>query len=206
VVNFLFLLLGAALYIYASQNGIDVQGDNLFPTVAIQLSPIAGIVFIVGLISALYPSADGALTSLTTAFSIDFLNLEQRENFSERKKERVRHLVHLGFALLFIGIVIFYNYHKNKYLIDILFQISSITYGPLLGLFAFGFLTKRKVRDRFVPVVCILSPIICFILNRYSAQWFGYSFDFELLLLNGLLTFLGLLSISFFRRSPRAPQ
>ena len=196
-VNFLFLLFGAALYIYAKQNGIAVQGDNLFPTIAIHyLNPVAGIVFIIGLISALYPSADGALTSLTTAFSIDFLNIEQRKDFSERKKEKVRHLVHLGFALLFIGIVIFYNYHQDKHLIDILFQIASITYGPLLGLFAFGFLTKYKIRDRFAPLVCFIPPIICFILNRYSSQWFGYSFDFELLLLNGLLTFLGLLLIS----------
>jgi Na+/proline symporter len=196
VVNFMFLLLGAALYVYASKNGIDIKGDNLFPTIAIQLSPIAGIVFIIGLISALYPSADGALTSLTTAFSIDFLNLEQRQDMAEQKKVKVRYLVHFCFALLFIGIVIFYNHHQNKHLIDILFQIASITYGPLLGLFAFGFITKRKVRDNLVPFVCILSPIICFILNRYSAQWFGYSFDFELLLLNGLIVFCLLWCIS----------
>jgi Na+/proline symporter len=146
-------------------------------------------VFIIGLISALYPSADGALTSLTTAFSIDFLNLEQRKDFSERKKEKVRHIVHVGFAILFVGIVIFYNYHQNKHLIDILYQIASITYGPLLGLFAFGFITKRKVRDNLVPLVCILAPTICFILNLNSKDWFGYSFDFELLLLNGLIVF-----------------
>jgi len=196
-VNFLFLLLGGALYLYAAQSGIDVKGDQLFPTVAIQhLSPIAGIVFIIGLISALYPSADGALTSLTTAFSIDFLNLEQRKDFSERKKEKVRHLIHLCFALLFVGIIIFYKYHQNKHLIDILYQIASITYGPLLGLFAFGFITKRKVNDRLVPLVCLLAPIICFVLNLNSKAWFNYSFDFELLLLNGLLTFLGLLAVS----------
>jgi len=190
LVNFLFLLLGASLYIYASQNGIDINGDKLFPTIAIEhLSPIAGIVFIIGLISALYPSADGALTSLTTAFSIDFLNLEQRKDFSEKKKEKVRHLVHLGFAILFVGIIIFYNYHQDKHLIDILYQIASITYGPLLGLFAFGFITKRKVKDRFVPIICLLSPTICFFLNRYSDVWFNYSFDFELLLLNGLIVF-----------------
>jgi SSS family transporter len=196
-VNFLFLLLGAALYIYASQKGIEAKGDQLFPTIAIHhLPPIAGIVFIIGLISALYPSADGALTSLTTAFSIDFLNLEQRSDFSERKKEKVRHIVHICFAVLFVGIIIFYNYHKNKHLIDTLYQIASITYGPLLGLFAFGFITKRKVKDRLVPIICLLAPTICFILNLYSDEWFRYSFDFELLLLNGLLTFLGLLGVS----------
>jgi Na+/proline symporter len=197
LVNFLFLSLGAALYLYAAQMGIDIKGDKLFPAVAIHyLSPVAGIVFIIGLISALYPSADGALTSLTTAFSIDFLNLEQRNDFSERKKEKVRHLVHLGFAVLFVGIIIFYNHHQNKHLIDILYQIASITYGPLLGLFAFGFITKRKVKDNFVPIICLLAPTICFILNLYSKAWFNYSFDFELLLLNGFLTFSGLWGVS----------
>ena len=196
-VNFLFLLLGATLYLYASQNGIEIKGDKLFPAIAIHhLSPVAGIVFIIGLISALYPSADGALTSLTTAFSIDFLNLEQRKDFSERKKEKVRHIVHIGFAVLFVGIIIFYNHHQNKHLIDILYQIASITYGPLLGLFAFGFITKRKVKDNFVPIICLLAPTICFILNLNSTKWFNYSFDFELLLLNGVLTFSGLLVVS----------
>jgi len=122
--------------------------------------------------------------------------LERRKDILEKRKEKIRYIVHCGFAVLFIGIIIFYNYHKDKHLIDILFQIASITYGPLLGLFAFGFITKRKVRDPFVPMICILSPTICFFLNRYSNVWFGYSFDFELLLLNGLLTFLGLWLVS----------
>ncbi|MBP1645903.1 MAG: sodium:solute symporter [Bacteroidetes bacterium] len=196
-VDFLFLLLGAALYIYAGQMGIDVQGDKLFPTIAIKyLSPLAAVVFIIGLISALFPSADGALTSLTTAFSIDFLNLEHRKDYTEKKKTRVRHIVHACFALLFVGVIIFYYRHQDQHLIDTLYQIASITYGPLLGLFAFGLLTKREVKDKFVPIICLLAPVICFTLSANSLKWFNYSFDFELLLLNGFLTFIGLMMIS----------
>ena len=196
-VIFLFLCLGAALYIFAYNQGITVKGDDLFPYVALNaLSPFAAVIFIIGLISALFPSADGALTSLTTAFSIDFLNIEQRKDWSQKKKTKIRHLVHICFALIFVGVITFYGNHRDPHLIDILYQIASITYGPLLGLFVFGILTKRQVKDKFVPIVCILSPVICFILSNNSQQWFNYSFDFELLVLNGLLTFLGLLAIS----------
>ncbi|MDR1005348.1 MAG: sodium:solute symporter [Bacteroidales bacterium] len=204
VVNFLFLVLGAALYIYAADNNIAVSGDSLFATIAIDyLSPLAGLVFVIGLISALYPSADGALTSLTTAVSIDFLNIEERNDWSAKRKTHIRHLIHTLFAVIFVLVIIFYYYHQNKHLIDILYQVASITYGPLLGLFAFGLLTKRRVNDRYVPYICLLSPIICFILSQNSLKWFNYSFDFELLVLNGLLTYLGLLSISFKQASDR---
>lgn len=197
VVNFLFLLLGAALYMYKAKNGISANGDDLFPEIAINyLPPLASIVFIIGLISALYPSADGALTSLTTSFCIDFLDFDNMKNKSEKQKVRIRQMVHLGFALLFVGIIIFYYHNKNEHLIDILYQVASITYGPLLGLFFFGLSTKRVANDKLVPIVCILAPVICFILNNNSKVWFNYSFDFELLLLNGFLTFIGLLLIS----------
>lgn len=197
VVNFLFLLLGAALYMYKAKNGISANGDDLFPEIAINyLPPMASIVFIIGLISALYPSADGALTSLTTSFCIDFLDFDNMKNKSEKQKVRIRQMVHLGFALLFVGIIIFYYHNKNEHLIDILYQVASITYGPLLGLFFFGLSTKRVANDKLVPIVCILAPVICFILNNNSKAWFNYSFDFELLLLNGFLTFIGLLLIS----------
>lgn len=193
VVNFLFLSLGAALYIYAETNGIHIEGDRLFSTVAIQyLGPVAGAIFVIGLISALYPSADGALTSLTTAFCVDFLNMEKRSDWTEKKKETMRHIVHTSFAVLFMGVIIFYQHHQTPNLIDILYQVASITYGPLLGLFAFGLFTKRPVNDKRVPLVCIIAPAICFILNNNSVEWFGYAFDFELLLVNGFLTFMGL--------------
>lgn len=197
VVNFLFLMLGSALYIYKAQNGISVTGDDLFAQVAINyLPPIASIIFIIGLISALYPSADGALTSLTTAFCIDFLNFENRKDKTEKQKTHIRHWVHIAFALLFTVVIIFYYHNKNEHLIDILYQVASITYGPLLGLFAFGLSNKRVVNDKLVPLICILAPIICFVLNNNSKSWFNYSFDFELLLLNGLLTYIGLFFIS----------
>ena len=196
-VNFLFLCLGSALYIFAKKEGITASGDDLFPYIALNsLTPFAAIVFIVGLISALFPSSDGALTSLTTSFCIDQLKMEEKTEWSKKKKTNIRHLVHLSFALLFVGIIIFYSEHRDKHLIDTLYQIASITYGPLLGLFAFGILTKRKVNDRAVPWVCIISPVICFILNNNSQAWFNYSFDFELLVLNALLTCCGLLAVS----------
>lgn len=197
IVNFLFLFLGAALYMYADQMGINAKGDSLFPTIAINnLGPLAAIVFIIGLISALFPSADGALTSLTTAFSIDFLNLEKRTDYTEKKKTKIRHMVHIGFALFFVGIIVFYYHYQDEHLIEILYKIASITYGPLLGLFSFGLLIKRHIIDKLVPLVCISAPVICFFLSQHSKEWFNYSFDFELLLLNGLLTFIGLLLIS----------
>lgn len=197
IVNFLFLMLGSALYIYKAQNGISATGDDLFAQVAINhLPPVASIIFIIGLISALYPSADGALTSLTTAFCIDFLNFENRKDKTEKQKTHIRHWVHIAFALLFTIVIIFYYHNKNEHLIDILYQVASITYGPLLGLFAFGLSNKRVVNDKLVPFICILAPIICFVLNNNSKLWFNYSFDFELLLLNGLLTYVGLFVIS----------
>ena len=204
VVNFIFLLLGSALYIYKAQNGIEATGDALFPEIAINyLPPVASIIFIIGLVSALFPSADGALTSLTTAFCIDFLNFgvkngetTQQQLLREKKETGIRHRVHISFALLFTLIIIFYYHNQNDHLIDILYQVASITYGPLLGLFFFGLSNKRTVKDKYVPFVCVLSPVLCFVLNNNSQQWFNYSFDFELLLLNGFLTFAGLFLIS----------
>ncbi|MBP3253267.1 MAG: sodium:solute symporter [Bacteroidales bacterium] len=197
VVNFLFLMLGSALYIYKTQNAIQASGDALFPEIAINCLPAAAsVVFIIGLISALFPSADGALTSLTTAFCFDFLHFADREDKAEKQKTKIRHCVHLSFALLFTLIIIFYYHNQNEHLIDILYQVASITYGPLLGLFFFGLATKRRVTDKYVPFVCIAAPVICFVLNNNSVQWFNYSFDFELLVLNGLLTFAGLMLIS----------
>ena len=197
VVNFLFLMPGSALYIYKTQNAIQASGDALFPEIAINCLPAAAsVVFIIGLISALFPSADGALTSLTTAFCFDFLHFADREDKAEKQKTKIRHCVHLSFALLFTLIIIFYYHNQNEHLIDILYQVASITYGPLLGLFFFGLATKRRVADKYVPFVCIAAPVICFVLNNNSVQWFNYSFDFELLVLNGLLTFAGLMLIS----------
>jgi Na+/proline symporter len=198
-VNLIFLSLGVLLYAYCEAKGISLPAktDELFPFVAIeQLGPIAGLVFIIGLISAAYPSADGALTSLTTSFCIDILRLEKRTDLSEKKSIQLRTIVHIGFAFLLLSVILYFKHINNEAVITMLFKIAGYTYGPLLGMFAFGLYTKRVAMDRLVPIICIISPIICFVLNMNSKDWFEYEFGFELLILNGLLTFLGLLLIS----------
>ena len=198
-VNLMFLFLGAFLIHYAREKGITVtSSDDLFPAIALKyLSPAAGVVFMIGLISAAFPSADGALTSLTTVVSIDFLGLNRNEKLGERSAIRIRYLVHLTVAcLFFISILVFSRLH-DKAIIDKLFTIAGYTYGPLLGLYSFGLFTKRTVTDYMTPIIAVLSPVICYFLSKYSVQLFnGYKFGFELLLLNGLLTFAGLLLFS----------
>jgi Na+/proline symporter len=197
-VNFLFLFLGAILLIYVKNKGITVAStDDVFPTVALRyLGPVAGVVFLVGLISAAFPSADGALTSLTTSVSIDFLRLDKRE-IPEKAKTRIRYIVHLSIALLFYVSVMIFSVVNDEAVIDKLFTIAGYTYGPLLGLYSFGMFTNRIVNDKVTPVIAILSPVICFFLSKYSVQLFyGYKFGFELLLLNGFLTFAGLWAFS----------
>ncbi len=198
VVNFLFLALGAVLYLYAAAKGIEIptKTDELFPQIALNhLGSFAGIIFIIGLISAAYPSADGALTSLTTSVCVDFLGFEKRED--EKAKKKVRYLVHFAFALLLLIVVVVFRMINDRAVIDKLFTVAGYTYGPLLGLYAFGLFLKRKVKDNAVPLVCILSPIICYVLSENSVAWLnGYKFGFELLIINGLITFLGLAAIS----------
>jgi Na+/proline symporter len=197
-VNLVFLFLGATLYIYANDMGITIPElkDDLFATISLQyLSPIAGIVFLVGLISAAYPSADGAITSLTTSFSLDILGLEKK-SWSEERKKKVRVMVHLGFAVVLLLLIIVFSLINDRSVIDKLFTIAGYTYGPLLGLYAFGLFSKKKVKDKFVPIVATISPLICYILSSQSQFLFnGYKFGFELLILNGLITYIGLLII-----------
>ncbi|MBM3435433.1 MAG: sodium:solute symporter, partial [Bacteroidetes bacterium] len=199
LVNFLFLCLGAVLYYYASGRQITAPGtsDNLYPFIAFKhLGAIPALVFVIGLISAAYPSADGALTSLTTAFSIDFLGVAGRNDWDESKKQRVRYMVHFCFALILLSIMIFYYSLNNTAIIQQLFTVAGYTYGPLLGLFAFGLFTKFSVIDRWVPIVAILSPVLCYLLSLWLPTVIaGYKFGFELLILNGLLTFIGLYMI-----------
>ena len=193
-VNLLFLALGAALYMYISHKGIDMplKTDDLFATIAIKhLGPFAGLVFIIGLISAAYPSADGALTSLTTSFCVDFLGMDKK--VSDATQKRKRYLVHFSFAALLLLVIVIFRAINDQAVIGKLFTVAGYTYGPLLGLFAFGLFVKAKVKDNWVPLICVLSPIVCYFLNEYSVQIFnGYKFGFELLILNGLLTFIGL--------------
>jgi len=195
VVNLLFLFLGALLLIFVQNKGLTIaSSDDIFPTIAIRyLGPVSGVVFLIGLISAAFPSADGALTSLTTSVSIDFLGLERREGITEKAKTRIRYMVHLTIALVFFISVLMFSALNDRAVIDKLFTIAGYTYGPLLGLYSFGLFTKRNVKDKITPVIAILSPLACFFLSKYSVVLFnGYKFGFELLLLNGLLTFTGL--------------
>jgi len=193
-VNLMFLVLGAILIFYANTRGITVANtDDLFPTIAIHhLMPIAGIIFIIGLISAAYPSADGALTSLTTSFSIDILGLNKFA-ISEEKKIKLRYLVHIGFAIILMLCIFIIRSINDEAIIQTLYKVAGYTYGPLLGLYSFGMFTKWQVKDKWIPLVAIASPIICYILSTYSVNIFwGYKFGFELIILNGALTFFGL--------------
>ena len=195
-VNLMFLFLGAVLYIYSTKHGIELPArtDDLFPMIAIKyLSPLAGLVFIIGLISAAYPSADGALTSLTTSFTIDFLGLNKREDLNEEQKKRLRYKVHFAFAFLLLLVIVLFRAINDRAVIDKLFTVAGYTYGPLLGLYAFGLFTRFQVKDKYVPYLAISSPIFCYILSDNSVLLLdGYKFGFELLIINGLYTFTGL--------------
>jgi Na+/proline symporter len=222
VVNFLFLLLGGILYLYAQAKNVVVPGDDLFPTVALKgFMPTAiSIIFIIGLISALFPSADGALTALTSSFCIDILGMKRNEKLSEKEKKKTRLIVHFTFAIIFFVMVMLFKVMNSKSIIDIILKVAGFTYGPLLGLFAFGILTKRKINDKAALYVCLLAPIIIlgidFVNNiewwqkqlsldgqwvngvkSLSASLFGkFKIGTELLIYNGILTFLGLYIIS----------
>jgi len=199
-VNLMFLFLGATLWLYADQMGINQlnTSDELFPTVALNyLGIAAGITFFFGLVSAAYSSIDGTLTALTTTFCLDFLGLKRKPGITEEKIKKTRYVVHASFAVLVMVIIWLYGAINDDALISRLFTIAGYTYGPLLGLFAFGLFTKLNVKDRLVPYIAVASPIISYLINVNSEKllW-GYKFGFEILLLNGAITMFGLLLIS----------
>lgn len=200
VVNLLFLSLGVLLFNYAAQNGIHVdRSDDLFPTIALNyFGPVCAIFFIIGLISAAYPSADGALTALTASFCIDFLGFNKPGKFEDaRKKKNVRYIVHISFAILLLLVIVIFKEINDESVLRKLFTVASYTYGPLLGLFAFGILTKRQTMEQAVPFIALISPVICYFLSANSKAWFGgYVFGNELIIINGFITFIGLLAIS----------
>ncbi|GAA4304470.1 sodium:solute symporter [Nibribacter koreensis] len=193
LVNVLFLGLGALLYLYAGTKGIALpeKGDDVFPFLALtHFSALAVVAFILGITAITYASADSALTALTTAFCVDFLSFKDRP---EQQRIHLKNRVHLGFSLLLIVFILLFRASQNESLILLLFKITGYTYGPLLGLFAFGLLTKRAVKDRLVPIICLLAPVLTYVLAANSKEWLGgYEFGFEVLLLNGLLAFFGL--------------
>lgn len=195
LVNLLFLVLGYLLYAYVDARGIALpaKADMLFPTLAFKYLPMAaGLTFIIGLIAAAYSTADSALAALTTSFCVDFLGFNEN-----RGSVRTRTMVHVGMSLvLALQIIVFHSLHNDS-LITQLFTVAGYTYGPLLGMFAFGLASRRTVRDRWIPVVAVLTPLFCYILKVNSARWLGgYEFGFELLILNGALNFAGLWLLS----------
>jgi SSS family solute:Na+ symporter len=193
-VNLLFMSLGVLLFLFASRNGITPpsQTDDLFPIIATQgyLGSVVAVFFILGLIAAAYSSADSALTALTTSFTVDILNPSGK---SELEIKKLRKRVHVFISIVLLTVILIFKLINNQSVISALFTVAGYTYGPLLGLYGFGLFTKFSVRDKWVPLVAILSPLICVVLNYYSEEWFfGYQFGFELLILNGIITFLGL--------------
>jgi len=206
IINIFFLSVGALLYIYAAKNGIDVpmvngkpRTDLLFPEIAFHhLTIIPAIVFLLGLTAATFATTDSALTALTTSFCIDFLGMDKEINASKTNLVRTRHFVHIGFSLLMFFVILLIYMLNSDSVVSLIFKIAAYTYGPLLGLYSFGLFMKTKtVKDAFVPVVCVLAPAITFVISLYSKELFGaYEFAEELIILNGGLTFLGLLLIS----------
>ena len=193
VVNFLFLSLGALLYVYASAKGIPVTArtDEFYPMLALNhLGLAVGITFLLGITAATYASSDSALTALTTAFCIDFMEIEKKP---EAKRSTIKFWVHIGFSILFYIVILIFNRMNNKEVITAIFDLAGYTYGPLLGLFTFGLYLKRPILDRYVPIVCVTAPILTYYINNNSEVWFnGYKFGFERLIINGLITFIGL--------------
>jgi SSS family transporter len=215
VVNFLFLLLGGLLYLFAMEqggnyanqgggtgfllNGKDIIGDDIFPTIALNyLPPAVGIIFIIALISALFPSADGALTALTSSFCIDILGLKRRDDLNEKQKKRTRLTVHLSFTIIFLLAIVIFKVIDNKSVIDVILDLAGYTYGPLLGLFAFGILTRRIVKDGWhILGIALMAPLLSYLFSKLIPQITnGYQIGIELLLVNGLITFLGLWLVS----------
>ena len=194
----LFLFLGALLHLYATQQGVAATGDKLFPEIALRhMPPVVSIIFIIALISALFPSADGAITALTSSVCIDIIGIQRRDDMDEAWKKKLRQRVHLAVAFVFLLFVLMFYQINNPSMIGVILKVAAYTYGPLLGLFAFGILTRRSVQDKLVPLVCIAAPIICFFIDKYQKELFGeFQIGAELLILNGLFTFAGLLMIS----------
>lgn len=194
-VNLLFLLLGALLYVYCERNGVAVpaSSDQLFPLLALNhLGLLVGVFFLLGIIASSYASADSALAGLTTSFCIDFLNFRDKP---EPVKKRQKLIVHIGFSLLFLLIIVVFKEINSRSVIDAVLNIASYTYGPLLGLFSFGLMTKRKVKGTLVPLIAVMSPLICWLISSKAAQC-GYTFSIEVLILNGAIMFGGLWLIS----------
>jgi len=193
----LFLSLGVMLYVFANKNGISIpeNSDDLYPTLALQYFGLpVGIAFLLGITAAAYSSADSALTALTTSFSVDFLKIEK---YDEQKRQKIKKWSHLMFSVLLIVVILIFKIINNQSIVMAVFTVAGYTYGPILGLFVFGLYSKRKVNDKWVPLVGVAAPVICYVISVNSVKLFnGYQFGFELLILNGLITLAGLFLVS----------
>ena len=200
VVNALFMFLGGLLFLYAKQNNWEFAPDDVFPSIVqLHLSKGIFLIFIIGLISALFPSVDGAITALTASFCIDILGFERNKNRNEEDKIKLRKIIHLSFAAIFIILVFIFKAVDSKTIVDLIFLIAGYTYGPLLGLFSFGIITKRSLKKNIVPIVCIAAPLMCYLLEKNTALLFGpdYKIGYEMLIINGSITFLLLYIFSY---------
>ena len=207
IINLFFLGVGALLYIYANNNGVAIPTDSLgkprtdllFPEIAFNyLTIVPSVIFLLGLTAATFATTDSALTALTTSFCVDFLGMDKEKNAGKTNMVRTRHLVHVSFSLLMFLVIIVFNTINDSSVVSMIFRIASYTYGPLLGLYSFGlFMKNRAVRDKIVPFICVASPLITLFISMNSSMLFGnYVFDNELIIVNGLITFLLLLCIS----------
>ncbi|TMM29034.1 sodium:solute symporter [Polaribacter aestuariivivens] len=193
IVNFFFLALGVLLTDYAQKNGIDAHKDELFPIIATKgtLGLATALFFLLGLIAAAYSSADSALTSLTTSFSIDILEIDKKQD--KKAQEKIRKKTHIVFSVLLVLIILIFKYFiADESVIANIFKAAGYTYGPLLGLYAFGLFTKLNVKDKMVPAICLVAPVLTFIISYHSLKFLQFDFGFFVLVLNGFLTFLGL--------------
>ena len=194
-INLLFLMLGVLLYMFAARVGIGERGDNLFPAVATSaaLPLVVGVLFIVGLFASAYSAAGSALTALTTSFTIDILQADRRAAGDGARLTAVRKRVHVGMAVVMAVVIFVIGLLNNTSVINAVYVLASYTYGPILGMFAFGIFMKQRVRDRYIPLVAIAAPLLCYVLQSNSEAWFGgYKFSYELLIFNALFTFLGM--------------
>ena len=208
IINLFFLSVGALLYIYANKNGIAVpldaithkpRTDYLFPEIALNhFKGVPAVVFMLGLTAATFATTDSALTALTTSFCIDFLGFDKKENAGDSNMIVKRHWVHVGFSIIILIVILLFNSINDSSVVSAIFKVATFTYGPLIGLYAFSLYAKqRSVLDKATPVICVLSPLICFFLDKYSTQLLGgYVFAEELIIVNGLITFIGLLLVS----------
>lgn len=189
----LFLFMGGLLHLYGLQENVASSGDQLFPDIALShMPPFISIIFLIALISALFPSADGAMTALTSSLCIDILGLKEKP-WVDKKKEKFRKNIHLLVAFAFLIMVIIFKIINDNSMIGLILKLAGFTYGPLLGLFAFGIFTKFSVKDKLVPYVCIAAPVISYFIDKFQENIFGdFKIGLELLIINGLLTFFGL--------------